>query len=491
MKIIFISPETKNGLLGKRGPGNFNIKKYGGAPLALPTLAALTPSDVEVKIIDENVEPINFDEEVDLVGISFSVSSVLRAYDIADKFKKRKVPVILGGIYASMLPNEAILHADSIVIGEAENIWPKVVADWSLKKLEKFYVCKEEVKLSGSIIPRWDLLKTDLYNYFPIQTTRGCPFDCDFCSVTWFFGGKYRHKSIEIVTEEIKFLKRIDKNKLIFFVDDNIVADFEYSKKLFKNLIPLNIKWFSQAPVSVAKDDELLKLMHESGCRELFIGFESLSQDSIDKIGKGRINKVEEYKKIIEKIHSYGISVFGSFMLGCEHDEEAIFKQTVKFINENNMPFSLINILVPPPGTRLFQKLEKEGRILHKNWDKYTGEYVCFEPSRMSKETLQKGYCWVLNQIYNYDILYKRIKNWWRRISFHKKRKVFFKNGFYLLSKFLFSIKVIFYCKKDKERVKYVLKTLWSEKSLPISIVLLSLQFHDYSIEFPKKLYKI
>ncbi|MCM8781233.1 MAG: B12-binding domain-containing radical SAM protein, partial [Candidatus Omnitrophica bacterium] len=293
MKIKLIAPARKP----EWGESFWDLKtlckltgrKAGGAPLALPTLAALTPSDVEVVLTDENVEPINFDEKVDLVGITGITCVIPRSYEIADEFKKRGVPVVMGGIHVSMLPEEAIRHCDSVVIGEAEEIWEQVVRDAQKGNLQKFYRAPRFPDLTNSPIPRWDLLKNDKYCYFTIQTGRGCPYDCDFCSVKVFNGRGYRHKTIDSVIEEIKTLQKIDYKKLIFFTDDNLLASPKYSEELMQRLIPLKIKtWWCQSSVNRLKDDRLLDLMYRAGCRVIFVGLESVSQKNLDVMNKGQ-----------------------------------------------------------------------------------------------------------------------------------------------------------------------------------------------------------
>jgi len=459
-------------------------KKYGGnPPLALPTIAALTPPDVDVKIIDENVEPINFDEKVDIVGITFMTPLAPRAYQIADEFKKRGATVVLGGIHVSMLPEEAIQHADAIVIGEAENIWEELIVDFQKAKLQKIYKCEQRPDLKDSPIPRWDLLKKDAYNIYPVQTSRGCPFDCDFCAVKAFMGGKYRHKPIENVIKEVQTLQDITNNtKSIFFCDDNINADTQYAKALFHALIPLGIRyWWGQASIKVAKDEELLSLMYKSGCRQLFIGLESISPQTIKLFGKDKVNKVEEYKEAIEIIHSHGIAVFGSFILGSDYDDEGIFEETVKFIEDSNIAFSMINILTPFPGTRLYQRLEDEGRILHKDWEKYNSNQVCIKPKLMSSETLQNGHNWVLRRIYSFDSLYERLRNLWKKRVLVRDRsaKLFTKGRIFV------TLRALLVARSLKE-IWFLLKSLWNSRKTSITSVLLALNFHDYAFSLPK-----
>ena len=452
-------------------------KKAAGAPLVLPTLAALTPPDIEVSIVDENVEPIDFDEKVDLVGISFYTSLAPRAYEIADEFRRRNITVILGGIHASMLPGEAIQHADAVVIGEAEDIWGKVIQDFREGKLKSFYYAKYFPDLRVPLIPRWDLLKSHNYYYFTVQTGRGCPYNCEFCSVRLFNGQQYRHKIIENVIREIEILKSIDDRKMIFFADDNLLAVSSYAKSLFEALIPFKIKWWCQASVNKLKNDDLLDLMYEAGCRMIFVGFESVSQKSLESMNKGNINKVEEYKEIVEKVYSHGIGIFGSFILGSDSDDESIFENTVEFITNASIPFSMINILTPSPGTKLYLKLKREGRLLHEEWEKYNGESVCFKPKLMSPCVLYEGRNWVMRQIYSYDALYKRLRKVWNKGVLVRDRYTpvnrFTKGRIYFTLKSLLN--------RDIERNRFILKSLWDPRGTSVGGILMALNFHDYA----------
>ncbi len=234
--------------------------KAGGAPLVLPTLAALTPSDVEVVLIDENVEPINFDEKVDLVGITGMTYLISRSYEIADEYRKRGVPVVMGGIHVSGLPEEAIQHSDSVVIGEAEEVWEHIMRDAQKGDLQKFYRAPGFPDLNNSPVPRWDLLKNNKYLYFNIQIGRGCPYNCEFCTVTLFNGRGYRHKPVAKVMEEIDVLQKLDKRKALFFTDDNILSNSSYVKHIFKQLVNKKVQWWCQASINRLKRMKYLSL---------------------------------------------------------------------------------------------------------------------------------------------------------------------------------------------------------------------------------------
>lgn len=481
MKIKFIAPARKpewgESFWDLRTLCKLTGRKAGGAPLALPTLAALTPPDVEVILTDENVEPIDFEEKVDLVGITGMTCVIPRSYEIADEFRKRGVPVVMGGIHVSMLPEEAIQHCDSVVIGEAEEIWEQVIRDAQKKNLQKFYRAPRFPDLTNVPLPRWDLLKNDKYCYFTIQTGRGCPYDCEFCSVKVYNGREYRHKTIGNVLREVETLQRADSKKLMFFTDDNLLAVPRYTVELMEKLIPLKIKaWWCQSSVNRLKDDRLLDLMYEAGCRVVFVGFESVSQKSLDTMNKSQVNKVEEYKEIVNKVHSHRIAVFGSFVLGCDNDDENIFEETARFIDETNIAFSMINIMTPLPGSRLYDKLEKGGRILHKNWEKYNAENICFSPITISQERLRKGHRGLIQQIYSYDSIYKRFSNIWAKKVFVRNDNRF--RDLFTLGRLLFSLRSLFWA--NKKRMLFVNRCLWNRNVTSVSAVSSALNYNDY-----------
>lgn len=418
MKLELISPKSSPSEDGREfWDGKFRalvygVNKYTTAFLALPTIAALTPEDVEVNITDENIEQINFDKNVDLVGVTCSTWLAPRAYEIADEFRQRGVSVVLGGIHPSMLSYEAIEHADAVVIGEAENVWRKLVEDFRENRLRTFYKSPVVPKLEHLPVPRWDLLKNRKYFYHTIQTTRGCPYDCEFCTVKAMFGGKYRYKPVKDTIKEMETLLDIEK-KLFFFVDDNFIGNRKHTKELLRELIPLKIVYFTHVSLNLAKDEELLSLLAESGCRKVVIGFESLVNANLKQMGKDKSYKVEQYAEDIMKIQSLGIEIQGSFMFGSDFDDETVFEKTVDFINHANLAAVTLSVLTPLPGTRLFRRFDKEGRLLYNDWRKYDGRQVCFQPKLMSPEALQNGYNWAMQQGHSYESIFKRLRGVW------------------------------------------------------------------------------
>jgi len=378
-------------------------------PLSLLTLATLTPKDkFDIEIIDGSVERIKI-KKADLVGITVSTIEAIDAYKIADKFRKKGAKVILGGIHVSFLPKEAIKHADSVVIGEAENVWEKVLDDFSRGKLKKFYRAKKFPDMSKPRIVDYKLLKNNKYLFPAVQTTRGCPFNCEFCSVVTFNGRKQRHKKIEDVIEQIRHIKKIRKKKkeIILLADDNLTVDKKYAKKLFRAMIPLNIRWFAQLPVDFADDDELLDLAYKSGLRLVVMGFESVNQKSLKNISK--INIVREYGELINKLRKYRIIVWGLFVLGLEDDDKDIFKNTLNFCNKYNIPFAFFQILRPLPGTPIFKKMKKENRILTFDWCSY--DKIVFKPKNIKINELKKGILDLHLDFYSLKNTFKNILN--------------------------------------------------------------------------------
>lgn len=477
IKIKLIAPaESNQHLLNWRDPLGIRKNKGWAIPLALPTLAALTPADTEVSIIDENVE-IDYQEPADLVGISFMTPLAKRAYQIADNYRKNGSTVVLGGVHVSMLPEEGLSHADAIVVGEAEESWPDLINDYRSKKLRKIYESSKQTDLSNLLVPRWDLCKINHYNFHMLQFSRGCLFDCDFCSVKAFFGKGVRYKPIENVLKELEALKKIDDKKVIFFADDNIICDICYIKKLLQVILPMKIRWFCQASINLANHSELLNLMYKSGCRQVFIGFESLSQESLNLMNKGAVNKVDAFISSVEKIQSYGISVFSSFVLGNDSDDKDIFEKTATFIEKSNIAFSLINVITPLPGTRLYRKLYESHRLISDNWENYNGKTVCFKPSKMTADELQEGYVSVLKKIYSYKKVYIRLHKLWQKGLLLRKKNYFLdllnQEKVYLFIASLFD--------KNVERKRFLLKSVFNKKNPALSPILMALSFHDFA----------
>ncbi|MBI5561344.1 MAG: B12-binding domain-containing radical SAM protein [Deltaproteobacteria bacterium] len=400
MKLLLILPKSERGYWGKVSKSG----KAGFVRLNLPTIAALTPNEWDVEILDNRVRPVDYAAKPDLVGVTGFTSEIPSAYEIADNWRRAGVTVVMGGVHVSAMPDEALAHADSVVIGEAELVWAGLLDDFKRGELKKKYKADRLCGMEGMVIPRRDLLDRPMFSgFYTMQATRGCPFNCDYCAVTAFFGKEFRVRPVADVIDEIKGFGA----KEFFFMDDNIVGRAKYAKELFTELIPLKVTWGSQASVTMAKDPELLRLYAASGGKYAFIGLESLSQKNLDRMHKSW-NSAKGFKEAIEKIHDAGINIIGSFVFGLDDDDPTVFKTTLDFIMETKLDAAQFHILTPLPGTVTYGVLEKEGRIIDRDWAKYhTGEVV-FQPKGMTVEELQAGYHWIFRETYTIGSILKR-----------------------------------------------------------------------------------
>jgi radical SAM superfamily enzyme YgiQ (UPF0313 family) len=375
-------------------------------PLNLGMLAALTPPDIEVSIADEVVEKVNFDEQVDLVGISCTTTVVPRAYEIAAEYRERGVKVVLGGTHPTLIPHEAVKHADSVCIGEAEGLWREILGDFKRGKLKQVYRNNGYRSLEGLPIPRRDLF--DAEHYLPIhgiQTSRGCPFACDFCAVTAMFGHKYRLRPVKDVLAEIDTLE----HRYVFFYDDNIVGSPGHSRELFRSLIPYKKRWIGQASTTVIKDPELMKLMAKSGCKGLFVGFESLSEENLRQSRK-KHNDPRQYKEVAKRLHDLGIAISGAFVFGLDNDDNTVFEKTLEFAMDIELDIAQFNWLAPYPGTPMYDRLKAENRLINNEWW-LTGSGlgdVVYYPRMMSPGELKEGSRWVRKNFYSTSSILKR-----------------------------------------------------------------------------------
>jgi len=366
-------------------------------PLCLGIIAAYTPKPWKIQILDENFSTIRF-KKADLVGITAYTSNAFRAYQIAEEFRRRGVRVVMGGIHASMCPEEALRYADSVVIGEAEGVWPQVCKDAEAGRLHPIYHGSRE-DLIHQKIPRHDLYDPR-YVWRSIQTSRGCPMDCDFCSVTAFNGGKFRFRPVNEVLDELEAFHGDGRN--IFFVDDNIGGitpkHQERAMELFQGIIDRKLKfpWFSQTSIDIADNPEALKLAKASGCQLLLIGIETETEESLQSMNK-RINLkkgVKNYRNIIKQIHRHGIGVFGTFIFAAESDYPENIMARARFINRLNIDAVQTSILTPYPGTKLRKRLEEQGRLSCKNypedWQYYNWEDIVIRHPNIPCEELAR-----------------------------------------------------------------------------------------------------
>ncbi len=395
MKILLISPciDSKS-----KTPKSYMIPQ-----LSLHLLAGLTPSEHEVKLVEEEIEDINLDTECDLVGISCMTSNAPRAYYLAQEFKKRGKKVVLGGVHPTILPEEALSYADAVVVGEAENVWEQLIEDIQKDRLQRKY------KNSRPALDRYiplkfrKLTKKRLFNVLPVMTTRGCPYECEFCCVADIYGKKIRHAPVHNVVRDIKE----SQGKIFIFLDDNIIGHPQYAKELFKAIKPLKIKWIGQASISFVSDTELMKLAAESGCGALFIGLETVSEFQLKRMHKSikEIGKVEEAIKMVKDL---GIHFHASMIFGFDDDTKAVFPETLDFLQRNNISTVSFNILTPYPGTRVYEQFKKEGRLLTANWKYYDHATVVFKPKHMTPYELQEGKTWVKKEFSKISSILKR-----------------------------------------------------------------------------------
>ncbi|NWG02522.1 MAG: B12-binding domain-containing radical SAM protein [Syntrophaceae bacterium] len=382
----------------ERGIKFSNDTLYPFPILGLTLLAALFPKTYEVKILNEVIEEVDFDAEVDLVGITGLTCVIKRAYEIADRFRERGVKVMLGGVHPSLLPEEAKEHADSVFIGEAEGMLHKVIADFESGDLKPFYKNREWSDLKGMPLPRRDLLNKRYRPFFKvIETTRGCPNRCEFCSVPIINGKRYRLRPLEEIDQELSTIIH-KKGEYLFLSDDNVTARQDYAFGLFEIFKRHSVKWMGFTTIQIATNEKLLEKARESGCISLFIGFESLLQENLDNVSK-RFVDTKELSNLVKTIQSHRIGIQGAFIFGFDGDDPTIFKKTVEFVQKNNIDLPTFSVLTPFPGTPLFYRLEREESIFDRNWSHYDMSHVVFKPKKMTVQELQEGYLWAQKYI--------------------------------------------------------------------------------------------
>lgn len=392
---------------------------WSGFGIALPTIAGLTPRDFDITIIDENKEKINFDNYYEIIGITAMTQQATRAYEIAKVFKDKGSFVVMGGIHATVLPDEAKNYVDTVFVGEAENTWVQFLKDFIEDKQKQFYYQKDygEVNMETTPTPRFDLIARYKYRVIWIQSTRGCPHDCEFCSVSRIYGLKHKHKNVQQVINEIKEIKKYWKFAQIGFADDNMFVNRKFSKELISHFRNLNFNWFSQTDISIGSDKQFLNSLKNSGSRYFFIGFESTSKEKLSTLNKNewKAKTFDNYPKYIENIQNEGMGIFGSLILGLDEDDESVFNNTTNFINNNNLMGAQITILTPFPGSRLRERMERENRILHNKWEYYTAWNVVIKHPQLSGEQLEEGLMRIYSEIYNKENFVKRAQ-YFRRI---------------------------------------------------------------------------
>ncbi len=394
-KILLISPSVNS---TRKTPKELRIPE-----ISLAYIASFTPQEFNVEILEEEVEAIDFDKDCDLVGISCVTANAPRGYEVAAEFKKRGKTVVMGGMHPTVCPDEALQYADSVVIGEAEGAWEILLKDYTSGKIKPTYRnLKPDV--SNYPLPRRDLSKgKTMFNIKPVVTTRGCPYNCDFCCVPEFFGRKLRHLDIDKVVEDLATAG----SKNFLFLDDNIIGHPKYSIELFKAIKHLHIKWVGQASISFVKNTELMKTAAESGCVSLFFGLESVSKHQLDKLRKNP-KDIFEVEEAIKKVRDIGILFHTSMVFGFDDDTESVFDDTLEFVLKNKVGSGSFNILTPYPGTQIYKKFKEEGRLITEDWRYYDHNTVVYKPKNLTPRQLAEGHLNFKKEFFKFGSILKR-----------------------------------------------------------------------------------
>ena len=417
MHILLVFPRIEHGATTYSDKGSWASKLFGYPIITLPHLAALTPPPHTVKIINENFEDVSVSEPADLVGITSYTMTAPRVYELADEFRRHGKKVVLGGYHPTAMPAEAKEHADSVVLGEAEATWPLVISDAMNGTLQPFYGPAPDFDMNKIPAIRRDLIRQNPF-IGAVQSTRGCPNKCEFCAITSFCQHGVKQRPIKDVALEIKNMP----NPIYVFHDPSLTVNPPYTRELMKELLRLHVHkgWVGNGNANVLGkvDDEFLDLARKSGCVEWFVGFESVSQAALNGIKKV-VNKVEDFKKTIDRIHEHGMTVQGGIIFGFDEDAPDIFDTTLEKMYEWELDAVEVNILTPYPGTPLYDRLEREGRILTKDWSRYNQVEVVFQPKLMSPEELFEGARRVAREYYSVpDVIRRAARVMWRTKKF-------------------------------------------------------------------------
>lgn len=379
-------------------------------PATFPVLAAATPPEIEISLADEACESIDFDEHVDLVGISVILPFAPKAYAVSKRFRERGVKVVLGGHHVTAMPREAVQHADAIVVGEGDQVWPQLLEDFKNNRLKQVYTGGYVPDLSMLPPPRMDLINPRKYKISNVLTaTRGCSYACSYCCIP-NTSPRFRTRPISHVVRDMANPNgNLLQKRLFIFWDDNLACDRKYLKELFRAITPLRRVWIAEATISdIASDSEFVALAAKSGCRGIFSGVESFNQEALRGVKK-EFNKVGEYKDYIKRLHDHGICISAGMMIGFDEDDRSIFDRTLETAIQLNIDVISLVMVTPYPNTPLFAKLESEGRLLHRDWSLYDGYHAVFVPKQMSPEELEEGWQKVRMEFYRYRSIAKRV----------------------------------------------------------------------------------
>jgi radical SAM superfamily enzyme YgiQ (UPF0313 family) len=400
MQIKLISPRMS------MRPMDSAFKTHMAPPLALLVLGSLTPPEDTVTLADENIERVNFDDTPDLVAITVKVDTAIRSWEIATQYRQRGVPVVLGGIHVTSCPEQNLPYADAILIGEAEELWPVLVEDARSGFLKKIYRADKRFDVSRSPVPRWELISGKNYLYAnTICASRGCPWQCDFCySSAPGFTAAYQMKPVENILAEIESLG----TRHVMFIDDNFIGNPSKARDVIRKLVPLGLTWHTAVSSDIGRYEDILDLMAESGCKSLFIGFESISAASLESCNK-RQNSVADYDRIIRMIHERGMMVNASLAFGFDSDSPDVFDNTLAWLLYNKIETMTAHILTPYPGTRFYKRLLAEERIIDFDLTHYNTAHVVFKPKLMHSTELQAGYERMYRDFYSWKGICQRL----------------------------------------------------------------------------------
>ncbi|MBI1299395.1 radical SAM protein [bacterium] len=402
LRILLISPR---GPLYRHRGGTWS-KSLRYAPLTLTTLAALVPPELnaEIALVDEGIAEVDLDADADLVGISLITGTAPRSYELAAHFRARGIPVVLGGVHVTLLPEEAQQHADAIVTGYAEDTWPELLRDFVAGKMRPRYDQAPGLSLANRPFPKRELLGADNFVVaHTIEATRGCIHQCEFCVVPSAWGRPIQHPIADVVAD----IQQMGAKRLIF-LDLNLISDMDYARELFTALIPLKIQWGGLTTTIITMNDDLLDLAARSGCKGLLLGFETLSADALAETKK-QFNQRQDYKDVMRRLHAHGIGVQGCFVFGFDNHTTDVFAETVDFVMDANIDLPRYAILTPFPGTPLFDKLKRADRILNEDWTLYDGQHVVYQPTNLTPDALWRGTEWAWKKTYSYPSIAKRL----------------------------------------------------------------------------------
>lgn len=375
----------------------------------LAALAAVTSAPHTVEIADENVAPLDLNDNPDVVGITVYTFLAPRAYQIADAYRARGIPVALGGLHVTGMPEEALEHADAIFIGEADETWPLFLQDVAQGRERRIYEQGHSTNIAAIPRPNHALLDRPRYlSTASVSATRGCPYGCAYCfnSVNKNYAN-FRKRPIAAVVEEIQRHKTNGDHYVVFF-DDNLMVDKVYGRALCQALLPLGIRWRCASSIELGYDEETVKLMAQAGCESVFIGLESINSDSLTESFKYH-NPRQDYRKLVDVFHRSGLMINASFVFGFDHDDRDVFSRTVEFALAAKLASINFHIVTPYPGTPFFERLEREGRILKRDWSLYDTAHVVFQPQQMTPDELQTGYQWAYQEFYKWSNIFKRM----------------------------------------------------------------------------------